>query len=43
MAGPIRHPIDIDGLTSNFTFERPAGSHTLAAAAQRARWASGVP
>ena len=28
----------IDG-PDNFTFERPAGSHPLAAAAQRGRWA----
>lgn len=28
------------GRSSNFTLERSAGSHTLAAAAQRERWAT---
>jgi hypothetical protein len=38
MAGSIRHHINVDWLTSNFMFERPAGSHASAAAAQYARW-----
>jgi hypothetical protein len=37
MAGVIYIDIDVYGLTSNFTLERPAGSPSLAAAAHRAR------
>ncbi len=37
MARFIYLDIDVYWLTSNSTLERPAGLHTLAAAAQRAR------